>query len=91
LIGADRRYKEVLGALTFCGIGHAPPDKWMAMPDMGFLMAQRYKHVVVLLSIEKWRSETFFPLCGALSHKERSMCLAHVNNNHFMIIYLKDG
>jgi len=27
-----------------------------------FLIAQRYKHVV-LLSIEKGRSETFFPLC----------------------------
>jgi len=55
LIGGDRRYKEVLGALTFCGIGLAPPDKWMTMSDMSFLIAQRYKLVVVLLSIQKGR------------------------------------
>jgi hypothetical protein len=47
MINDDRRYKEVLGALTFSGIGPAPPDKWMTMPDMGFLIAQRYNHAVV--------------------------------------------
>jgi len=70
LIGVDRRYKEVLGALIFCGIGPAPPDKWMTMPNMSFLIAQRYKHTVGLLSIEKVRSETSFPLCGAPLHRE---------------------
>jgi len=91
MIGEGRRYKKVLGTLTFCGIGHAPPDKWMTMSDMSLLIAQRYKHAVVLLSIEKGRSETFFPLCGEPSHTERLMCMAHVNDNHFMIIYLKNG
>ncbi|KEH19948.1 hypothetical protein MTR_8g063670 [Medicago truncatula] len=70
LIGVNRRYKEVLVALIFCGIGPAPPDKWMTMPDMSFLIAQRYKHMVGLLSIEKKRSETFFPLYDAPSHRE---------------------
>jgi len=27
MINDDRQYKEVLGALTFSGIGHAPPIK----------------------------------------------------------------
>jgi len=56
LIGADRRYKRILGTLNFFGIGPAPPDKWMIMSDMSFIIAHRYKHVVVLLSIEKRRS-----------------------------------
>jgi len=82
MIGNYRRYKEVLGALTFCSIGLAPPDKWMNMSDMGFLIAQRYNHVV-LLSIKKGRSEIFFPLSVEPPHTERLMCLAHVNDNHF--------
>jgi hypothetical protein len=61
------------------------------MPGMCFLIAQRYKHVVVRLFIEKGRLKTFFPLCGAPSHRDRIMCMAHVNDNHFMMIYLKDG
>ncbi|KEH34266.1 hypothetical protein MTR_3g463860 [Medicago truncatula] len=87
----DERYKEVLGALTFSSIGHAPPGKWMAMPDMGFLIAQKYNHVVVLISIAKGRSETFFPLWGELPLVERLMYMEHVNDNHFMIIHLKNG
>jgi len=63
LIGSDNHFIEVLYALTGDGIGPAPRNKWMIMLDMGFLIAQRYKHVVVLLSIKKGRSEYFFALC----------------------------
>jgi len=90
MINDDKRYKDVLGALTYSGIGYAPPDKWMTMPDMGFLIAQKYNHAVVLLSTQKGRSETFFPLWGEPPLVERLMCMAHVNNNHFMIIKLKN-
>jgi len=61
------------------------------MPDIGFPIAQKFNHAVVLLSILKERSETFFPLWGELPLVERLMCMAHVNDNHFMIIHLKDG
>jgi hypothetical protein len=64
MINDERRYKEVLGALTFSNFGPAPPDKWMIMPDMRFLIVQKYNHVVVLLSTQKGRSGTFFPLWG---------------------------
>ncbi|KEH22913.1 DUF674 family protein [Medicago truncatula] len=60
MINDDRRYKEVLGALTFYGIGHVPPDKLMTMSYMSFLNAQKYNHAVVLLSTQKVESETFF-------------------------------
>jgi len=86
---SDRQYKHVLGALTFSGICPTPPDKWMIMLDMSFLNAQRYKNVVVILSIKKGGSKTFFPLCGAPSHRDQMMCMTHVNDNHIMIIYLK--
>jgi len=49
----DKRYKEVLDALTYSGIGYAPPDKWITMSDMGFLIAQKYNHTLVLLSTQK--------------------------------------
>jgi len=39
MINDDRRYKEVSDALSYGGLGNAPPDKWMTMPDMGFLIA----------------------------------------------------
>jgi len=91
MINNDRRYKAVLNALTFSGIGHAPPDKWMTMSDMGFLIAQKYNHALVLLSTQKGRSETFFPLWGEPSFVEQLMCMTHVNDNHFMIIHLKKG
>ena len=39
MVNDDRRYKEVLGALSYGGIGNAPPNKWMTMSDMSFLIA----------------------------------------------------
>lgn len=53
LIGSDKQFNEVLHALTGDGIGPAPLDKWMIMSDMSFIIAQRYKHVLVLMSIDK--------------------------------------
>lgn len=91
MINDDRRYKEVLDALSYSGIGNAPPDKWMTMPDMGFLIAQKFNQTVVVLSIGK--SETFFPLCGPPPPPtiDPLICLAYVNDNHFMALKLKDG
>jgi len=90
MINDDRRYKEVSYTLSYDGIGNAPRDKWMAMPDMGFLIAQKFNQTVVVLSIGK--SETYFPLCGPSSPPsiDLLMCLAYVNDNHFMTLDLKD-
>ena len=83
LIGLDKRFNEFLRALIGDCTGPAPLD-------MSFLIAQRYNNMVVLLSINKGQSKTFFPLRGAPSHKDRLMRVAHVNDNHFMMVYLKD-
>ena len=90
MINNDRQYKEVSDALSFSSIGNAPPDKWMTMPDMSFLIGQKFNHTGVVLSIGKGRSETYFPLCGPPPCIDRVMCLAYVNDNHFMAVDLKD-
>jgi len=53
MINDDRRYKEVSDALSYGGIRNAPRDKWMTIPDMGFLMAHKFNQTVVVLSIGK--------------------------------------
>lgn len=88
LIWSDKQFNEVLHALAGDGIGRATSDKWMIMPDMSFLIAQRYKHVVVLMSIDKRQSKIFFPLRGASSHRDRMMCLAHVNDKIILWWYI---
>lgn len=90
LIGLDDRCNQVLHALTCDGIAPAPSDKWMMMPYMDFLIEQIYNHVVVLLFIKNKQSKTLFPLRGAPSHRNR-MYLAHVNVNHFMMVYLNNN
>ena len=83
LFGSERRFKQIKHALTPAGIGLALEDKWMTFPDMGFLIAQKYKCVVLLLT-RYGMSETFFPLRCAPTESDRLMCLGYVNNNHFM-------
>jgi len=53
---SENCFNEVRHALTSNGIGPTLPDICAMMPNMGFRIAKRYKHVVVLLSIEKGRS-----------------------------------
>ena len=91
MINDDSRYKEVLDALSYTSIGNAPRDKWMTMPDMGFLIAQKFNQPVVVLSIGLGRSATYFPLCGPPpTCIGRMMFLAYVNDNHFMALDLND-
>jgi len=91
MINDDRRYKEVSDALSYAGIGNAPRDKWMTMPDMGFLIAQKFNQTVVVLSIGLGCSTTYFPQCGPPpTCIGRLMYLAYVNDNHFMTLDLKD-
>ncbi|XP_045822500.1 sister chromatid cohesion protein PDS5 homolog B-like isoform X1 [Trifolium pratense] len=88
MFGTEKRLNDIEYALTYAGIGYT--NKWMMMPDMGFLIAQRYKYVVVLLSRFGY-SETYFPLDGAPKDPEQLMCLGYVHNNHFMQIHLMNG
>jgi len=92
MINDDRRYKEVSDSLSYDGIGNAPWDKWMTMPNMGFLIAHKFNKTVVMLSIGKGRPKTYFPLCGPPPPPciDQLMCLAYVNDDHFMALDLKN-
>jgi len=41
LIGSEKGFNDVKHALASDGIDLAPPDKWMIMLDMGFLINHR--------------------------------------------------
>ncbi|MCI33846.1 hypothetical protein A2U01_0055064 [Trifolium medium] len=58
-----------MDALTSEPLGRALEDKWMIMPDMKFLIAQRYKYAVVLRTGNSYL-ETYFPLEGQPPHAD---------------------
>lgn len=72
MIGTHNRFNKVKRTITYDCIGPAIEDKWMIILDMSFLIVHKYKHMVVLLSIEIGQSETFFNLCGAPSQIDRT-------------------
>ncbi|MCH88155.1 FAR1-related protein [Trifolium medium] len=72
VFGSQARFNEVKYALAPTCIDPAPEDKWMIMSDMEFLLAQKYKHVVVLLTGDGY-SETYFPLEGEPPERENDM------------------
>ncbi|MCI28822.1 FAR1-related protein [Trifolium medium] len=41
MLGSQERFDVIKNALTPAENGPAPEDKWMMMPDMGFLLAQK--------------------------------------------------
>jgi len=60
-------------------------DKWMTIPDMGYVIANRYNVIVVCLSLKQ--SLTIFPLRSQpptdFNH-HRIICIEHVHGNHFV-------
>ena len=60
-------------------------DKWMTIPDMGYVIANRYNVIVVCLSLKQ--SLTIFPLRSQpptnFNH-HRIICIGHVHGNHFV-------
>ncbi|MCI18803.1 OTU-like cysteine protease, partial [Trifolium medium] len=89
LFGGQDRFDAIKHVLTPDGVGPAHDDKWMMMSYMGFLVDQKYKHVVALTGVNGGYSETYFLLEGAPTSRERLMCIGWVNGNHFLVISLK--
>jgi len=85
LIGLNKQFSEVKHVMPTDWIGFVLRDKSVIMPYINFLIVQKYKYVVIFLSVKKWQSKTFI-LHGASSERDWIMCLAHVNSNHFMLI-----
>lgn len=75
-------------------------NKWMTLPEMGHVIATKYKLVLVSLSSASMTCWTFFPLRGAPTPNHQLICIGFVNGNHwvqvidvmllsFIIVYVK--
>ena len=85
LFGSDERVTDLLQSLYVDNIHGVSLDKWMVMPDMGYIIATKYNVVFIHLSALGWM--TFFPLRGrpplSLSN-HRIISIGFVHNCHFV-------
>ncbi|CAK8570938.1 unnamed protein product [Lathyrus sativus] len=67
--------------------GFQPPYKWLTLPDIGYLIANRYNVVLVCLGFEYW---TFFPIKTLFSPNVSFYYIGFVNINHWVQINMKE-
>ncbi|CAK8572478.1 unnamed protein product [Lathyrus sativus] len=65
-----------------------PPHKWLTLPDMGYVIENRYNVVLVCLGFECW---TFFPMTTSFSPNVSFYCIGFVNTNHWVQVNMKEG
>nr|XP_004512586.1 uncharacterized protein LOC101492156 [Cicer arietinum] len=86
------RIKEVRDSLMISGLGVQPMDKWLSIPDMGYVIATTYN--IILVTFGLTFSMTFFPMRGSHSRStknDRICCIGFVNGNHWIPLKMKDG
>ncbi|XP_057445785.1 uncharacterized protein LOC130737925 [Lotus japonicus] len=66
----------------------ATDDKWMPLPEMGYLIATRFQ--VVFISISERSSYTYLPLIGAPPEVHTVIAVGHVPN-HYVQLKLLHG
>ncbi|KAJ1409029.1 PKS-NRPS hybrid synthetase [Sesbania bispinosa] len=86
--GVDRYNRLRMSLFVDCG-KTVSVDKWMTLPNMGYIIASRYN--LVLISLLKPESMTFFPLRGHPISSHQIICIGYVYGNHFVQVELKDG
>ncbi|KAJ1412039.1 OTU domain [Sesbania bispinosa] len=82
LFGGVDRYNQIRMSLFLDYGNKATLGKWMTLPDMGYVIASRYD--VVLVSLSKSGSMTFFPLRGRPRSLHQIICIGYVYGNHFV-------
>ena len=85
----DTEINELQKSLNFFGLGFAPPQHWMIMPNTGLLIANRYGVIVHCLSIQG--SVTCFPLWfnPLESQQHVAIAIAYVHGNHYVKVKLQ--
>ncbi|XP_012568202.1 uncharacterized protein [Cicer arietinum] len=86
------RIKEVRDSLMISGLGVQPMDKWLSIPDMGYVIVTSYN--IILVTFGLTFSMTFFPMRGSHSgstKNDRICCIGFVNGNHWVPLKMKDG
>ncbi|KAI4357667.1 hypothetical protein L6164_001601 [Bauhinia variegata] len=91
IFGSKERVQELVNSLYVDNLSFAPCDKWMTIPDMGYVIASRYNVVLVYLSISG--SMTFLPLRGppVSPSNQRLISIGFLPNSHFVPVFLKEG
>lgn len=82
----DDTVREVLNRLSLRPGQVATEDKWLGLPEMGYIIASRFQ--VVFVQISNGGCYTFLPLYGGCPpHKHHIIALGHINNNHFVQVF----
>ncbi|XP_050897124.1 uncharacterized protein LOC127103941 [Lathyrus oleraceus] len=84
----SNRLSAVRESLMIESFGSQPPKKWMSLPDMGYLIANRYNVVLVCLGNP---CITFFPMTSSHSPNVSIYCIGFVNQNHWVQVNMKEG
>ncbi|XP_058752962.1 PKS-NRPS hybrid synthetase cheA-like isoform X1 [Vicia villosa] len=79
---------EVRNGLLIDHVGFQPPEKWLTLPEMGYLIANRYNIILVLLGNP---CLTFFPMTTTFSPSAPTYCIGLVNRNHYLRVNMKEG
>ncbi|XP_068498144.1 uncharacterized protein [Phaseolus vulgaris] len=92
LFDGDERYEYLKKSLLVDHMSMAGTDKWMTIPDMEYVIANRYNAILVSLSMIQ--SLTIFllrtqPPSNFTQH--RIIAIGHVHGNHFVQVKLKAG
>ncbi|KAI5399389.1 hypothetical protein KIW84_064662 [Lathyrus oleraceus] len=84
----SNRLSKVRESLMIESFGSQPPEKWLSLPDMGYLIANRYNVVLVCLGNP---CMTFFPMTSSHSPNVSIYCIGFVNHNHWVQVNMKEG
>ncbi|KVH89345.1 hypothetical protein Ccrd_008666 [Cynara cardunculus var. scolymus] len=85
-------FNYIWKTVDFSGIGFAPMDKWMSMPDTRLVIASFYRRPVVFISMVG--SSTCFPLWSGPHESESTspIVIARVGGgSHFINLLLREG
>ncbi|CAK8575028.1 unnamed protein product [Lathyrus sativus] len=82
------RLTEVKEYLMIEAFDPQPLQKWLTLPDMSHLIANRYNVVLVCLGNS---CMTFFPMTSSYSPNVSIYCIGFVNQNHWVQKNMKEG
>ncbi|XP_058742469.1 uncharacterized protein LOC131614956 [Vicia villosa] len=82
------RLPTVRSSLVIETLGQQPPNKWMTLPELGYVIANRYNVVLVSLGHP---SLSYFPMTSAHSPNASIYCIRFVNGNHWVQVNMNEG
>ncbi|XP_058732581.1 uncharacterized protein LOC131604110 [Vicia villosa] len=83
-----KRLPTVRSSLVIETLGQQPPNKWMTLPELGYVIANRYNVVLVSLG---YLSLSYFPMTSAHSLNASIYCIGFVNGNHWVQVNMNEG